>query len=90
MESQNLPMQNDTSAPNFTCTNTRILNYKRQLSLADDALEAQKEEFVRKMNAFDRREEALRERDLRLQESLIKFNKFLQENENKKARATRR
>ena len=79
-----------STTPNFTCTNTRILNYKRQLSLADDALEEQKDEFVRKMNAFERREEALREKDLRLQESLIKFNKFLQENENKKARATRR
>jgi len=42
------------------------------------------------MNAFHLREEALGEKDLRLQESLIKFNKFLQENENKKMRATRR
>jgi hypothetical protein len=82
--------ESTSTTPNFTCTNTRILNYKRQLSLADDALEVQKDEFVRKMNAFERREEAMRERDFRLQESLIKFNKFLQENESKKARAIRR
>lgn len=75
---------------NSTCTNTRILEYKRQLSLVDDALEAQKEDFVRKMDAFRRREEALKRKDLRLQESLIRFNKFLQENENKKSRANRR
>ena len=75
---------------NCTCTNTRILEYKRQLSLVDDALEAQKEDFARKMDAFRRREEGLRKKDLRLQESVIKFNKFLQENENKKSRATRR
>ncbi len=80
--------QNNTL--NSACTNTRILEYKRQLSLVDDALEAQKEDFARKMDAFRRREEGLRKKDLRLQESLIKFNKFLQENETKKLRATRR
>lgn len=75
---------------NCTCTNTRILEHKRQLNLVDDALEAQKEDFARKMDAFRRREESLRKKDLRLQESLIKFNRFLQENENKKSRANRR
>ena len=43
-----------------------------------EALDAQKEEFGRKEEAFRRREEALRKKDLDLQESLIRFNKFLQ------------
>lgn len=34
----------------------------------------------RREEAFRRREEALRKKDLELQESLIKFNKFLQAN----------
>ena len=37
--------------------------------------------FARREDAFRRREETLRKQDLELQESLIKFNKFLQENE---------
>lgn len=55
-----------------------------------EALEAQKEEFARREDAFRRREEALRRKDLELQESLIKFNKFLQENESKRTRAVKR
>jgi hypothetical protein len=36
---------------------------------------------------FKRREEALKKKDLELQESLIRFSKFLQENDSKRARA---
>lgn len=43
-----------------------------------EALDAQKEEFARREDAFRRREDALRRKDVELQESLIKFNKFLQ------------
>ena len=53
-------------------------------------MDAQKEEFSRREDAFRRREEALRKKDLELQESLIKFNKFLQENESKRNRAIKR
>ena len=45
-----------------------------------EALNAQKEEFARREDAFRRREDGLRRKDLELQESLIKFNKFLQGN----------
>ena len=72
------------------CTSSRILEKRRQLAEVHDALEAQKDEFARKMDAFRRREESLRKKDLRLQDSLIKFNKFLQENENKRTRAMKR
>eukprot|EP00957_Ditylum_brightwellii_P077246 5870114-Ditylum_brightwellii.AAC.1 len=72
------------------CTATRMLEKRRQLFEVQEALEAQKEDFARKGDAFRRREEALRKKDLRLQESLIKFNKFLQENESKRTRAIKR
>jgi hypothetical protein len=57
---------------------TRLLEKRRQMFEIQEALNAQKEEFMRREDAFRRREEALRRHDLELQESLIKFNKFLQ------------
>lgn len=55
-----------------------------------DELDRQKEEFARKEDAFARREALLRKKDVELQESLVKFNKFLQENESKRTRAIKR
>ena len=39
---------------------------------------------------FKRREEALKLKDLELQESLIRFSKFLQENDSKRGRAEKK
>jgi hypothetical protein len=39
---------------------------------------------------FRQQEEALKRRDLELQESLIRFSKFLQENDSKRARAEKK
>eukprot|EP01029_Cantina_marsupialis_P010509 TRINITY_DN2396_c0_g1_i2.p1 TRINITY_DN2396_c0_g1~~TRINITY_DN2396_c0_g1_i2.p1 ORF type:complete len:235 (-),score=61.15 TRINITY_DN2396_c0_g1_i2:462-1166(-) len=69
---------------------TRLLEKRRQMFEVQEALDAQKEEFGRREEAFRRREEALRRKDLELQESLIRFNKFLQENESKRNRAEKR
>ena len=69
---------------------TRLLEKRRQMFEVQEALDAQKEEFARREEAFRRREEGLRQKDLELQESLIKFNKFLQENESKRNRADKR
>jgi len=69
---------------------TRLLEKRRQMFEVQEALDAQKEEFARREEAFHRREEGLRKKDLELQESLIKFNKFLQENESKRNRAEKR
>jgi hypothetical protein len=57
---------------------TRLLEKRRQMFEVQEALNAQKEEFARREDAFRRREDGLRRKDLELQESLIKFNKFLQ------------
>lgn len=69
---------------------TRLLEKRRQMFEVQEALNSQKEEFARREDAFRRREEALRRKDIELQESLIKFNKFLQENESKRNRALKR
>ena len=55
-----------------------------------EALETQKEEFARREELFKRRQEALRKQDLELQQQLIRFNKFLQENDSKTARAEKK
>jgi hypothetical protein len=69
---------------------TRLLEKRRQMFEVQEALNSQNEEFSRREDAFRRREEGLRRKDLELQESLIKFNKFLQENESKRNRALKR
>ena len=86
-ESMNLPqsLASDSVSPG-----TKLLEKRRQMFEVQEALNAQKEEFARREEAFRRREESLRKKDLELQESLIKFNKFLQENEAKRVRAERR
>ena len=57
---------------------TRLLEKRRQMFEVQEALSTQKEEFNRREDAFRRREDGLKRKDLELQESLIKFNKFLQ------------
>eukprot|EP00197_Chlamydomonas_leiostraca_P014764 CAMPEP_0202871526 /NCGR_PEP_ID=MMETSP1391-20130828/18943_1 /ASSEMBLY_ACC=CAM_ASM_000867 /TAXON_ID=1034604 /ORGANISM="Chlamydomonas leiostraca, Strain SAG 11-49" /LENGTH=287 /DNA_ID=CAMNT_0049552355 /DNA_START=77 /DNA_END=937 /DNA_ORIENTATION=+ len=69
---------------------TRLLEKRRQMFEVQEALEAQKQEFNRKEEVFKRREEALKLKDLELQESLIRFSKFLQENDSKRARAEKK
>jgi len=55
-----------------------------------EAFEAQKEAYKQQEMAFKRQEDLIRERDLSIQEELIKYCKFLQENDAKKARAEKR
>eukprot|EP00941_MAST-03F_sp_MAST-3F-sp1_P003071 g3071.t1 len=69
---------------------TKLLEKRRQMFEVQQKLDRQQEEFARREEAFRLREEALRKKDLELQESLIKFNKFLQENEAKRNRADKR
>jgi len=87
MEQEKIPQ---TLLLDYVSPATRLLEKRRQMFEVQEALDAQKEEFRRREDAFRRREDALRRRDLELQESLIKFNKFLQENESKRHRALKR
>eukprot|EP00879_Flechtneria_rotunda_P023786 GHRR01025185.1.p1 GENE.GHRR01025185.1~~GHRR01025185.1.p1 ORF type:complete len:250 (+),score=78.43 GHRR01025185.1:128-877(+) len=83
-----------TMPKNFTLENaspsTKLLEKRRQMFEVQEALELQKKEFARKEEAFRKREEALKKKDLELQESLIRFSKFLQENDSKRVRAEKK
>ncbi|XP_024357306.1 cilia- and flagella-associated protein 73 isoform X1 [Physcomitrium patens] len=69
---------------------TRLLEKQRLLQLVHEELENQKIDFAQKEEILQKREDALREKDLKLQESLIGFSRFLQENSIKKKRAEKK
>lgn len=66
---------------------TRLLEKKKEMLQLQELLETHKDEHSRQEAAFRRREDALRKKDLELQEALVLFNKFLKENEQKRRRA---
>lgn len=66
-----------------TCTSLTSWYRKHHASMLAPQTSPQEE-------AFRKREEALKQRDLELQESLIRFSKFLQENDSKRARAEKK
>ncbi|KAF4675291.1 Coiled-coil domain containing 42 [Perkinsus olseni] len=69
---------------------TQLLEKRREMYDVHDALEAQKEKYANEEQAFRKKEEQIRSRDMQLQHQLIKFNKFLQDNEGKRRRAEMR
>lgn len=69
---------------------TRLLEKRRQQFEADERLEAAKTAYATQEVIFRQREEGLKRRDLELQDSLLRFTKFLQENDAKRAKANRR
>ncbi|KAL3677491.1 hypothetical protein R1sor_027439 [Riccia sorocarpa] len=69
---------------------TRLLEKRRMVSQVQQALDEQKLEFAQKEEILKKREETLRTKDLQLQDSLIGFSKFLQENGVKKKRAEKK
>jgi hypothetical protein len=69
---------------------SRLLEKRRQVFEVEEALSAQKEEYARREEAFRRREDGLRRKDLELQETLIRFNQIITENESKRARAEKK
>jgi hypothetical protein len=69
---------------------TKLLEKRRMMYEVHEAFEQQKEEFRKQDEAFKRQEQLIRERDLTIQEELIRFCKFLQDNDAKKIRADKR
>jgi hypothetical protein len=69
---------------------TRLLEKRRQMYEVQDALESQKARFAKEEEQFRKKEDQLRAKDLQLQHQLIRFNKFLQDNEAKRRRAETR
>ncbi|XP_071478707.1 coiled-coil domain-containing protein 42 homolog [Diadema antillarum] len=69
---------------------TRLLEKRREMSEVEQALAAQKEEFQMKMESLQQRREELERKEYQLKESLLKFDKFLKENDSKRARAVKK
>jgi len=69
---------------------TRLLEKRREMSEVEQALAAQKEEFQMKMESLQQRREELERKEYQLKESLLKFDKFLKENDSKRARALKK
>ncbi|CAM6111480.1 unnamed protein product [Calypogeia fissa] len=69
---------------------TRLLEKRRMVAQVQEALDNQKLDFIQKEEILKKREDTLRSKDLLLQESLIGFSKFLQENGVKKKRAEKK
>lgn len=69
---------------------TQILEKRRQVFEAQRLLEEKTEEFNSKIAELAHREEALRRKDLDLQDALLRINPLLEENQAKKVRAEKR
>jgi DNA repair exonuclease SbcCD ATPase subunit len=69
---------------------TKLLEKRRMMYEVHEAFEAQKEEFKKQESNFKVQEAEIRNRDLQIQEDLIKFCRYLQENDSKKIRAEKR
>jgi len=69
---------------------TRLLEKRRETAEVEHALMAQKEEFSMKMEGLMQRRQELERREHILKHSLLKFDRFLKENDSKKARAEKK
>lgn len=69
---------------------TTLLEKKRELQEVEHALMAQKEEYHMKMESLQLRKEELQRKEFQLKESLIRFDKFVKENDAKRVRALKK
>ena len=69
---------------------TRLLEERREMVEVEHALIAQKEEFQMRMESLQQRTEELDRKEQQLKDSLLKFDKFLKENDAKRARAIKK
>ena len=69
---------------------TRLLEKRREMTEVEQALTAQKEEFQMKMESLTQRRDELERKEHLLKQSLLKFDRFLKENDTKRVRAIRR
>jgi hypothetical protein len=69
---------------------TRLLEQRREMQEVDYALAKHKEDHKVKMESISQRREELARKEAQLKDSLLKFDKFLSENDGKKLRAIRK
>eukprot|EP01147_Barroeca_monosierra_P009985 gene9985-2160_t len=69
---------------------TELLEKKKELAEVEDALENQKEDYRLRMESLKQRRSELERKEYQLQENLLKFDRFLKENDARRERAERK
>ncbi|XP_053341802.1 coiled-coil domain-containing protein 42 homolog isoform X1 [Clarias gariepinus] len=69
---------------------TRLLEKRRHMKHVDGVLRTQRQEFEVKRQSVRQRREELKKKEENLKDSLLKFDKFLKENDAKRARGVRK
>ncbi|XP_036436825.1 coiled-coil domain-containing protein 42 homolog isoform X2 [Colossoma macropomum] len=69
---------------------TRLLDKRREIKHMDAALRTQQEEFEVKKESLRRRRDELKMKEEKLKDSLLKFDKYLKENDAKKTRGLKK
>ncbi|TNN19773.1 Coiled-coil domain-containing protein 42 [Schistosoma japonicum] len=82
----NAPADEDRNLTN----STKLLEKYKELKNVQSALLAKKDEFRLKMESIQRRREELEKKECELKESLIKFDQFFRDNDEKRLRAMKK
>ncbi|XP_078741382.1 coiled-coil domain-containing protein 42 homolog [Lampetra fluviatilis] len=69
---------------------TRLLQLRHEQSAVERALSSTKEEFHMQRESLQQRQEELSHKEAQLKDSLLKFDRFLKENDSKRERAVRK
>jgi hypothetical protein len=83
----NKTKETKTLKKDFNSPATKLLDKLRELYKAYEDFETQTEEYKKKDGEFNQKEQKIRDSDSEIQQTLITFCKFLQDNENKRLRA---
>ncbi|CAM9403595.1 unnamed protein product, partial [Sphacelaria rigidula] len=70
-----------------TSQSTLLLKKKKEMREVDDALDFMKDEYNTRMENCEQREAEFEQKQTDMREQVIKFEKFIQENDAKRARA---
>lgn len=76
-----------TSEINQISQSTLLLKKKKEMHQVDDALDATKEEYKRRMEACEQRQRKFQVKQNDMKDQVSKFEKFIQENDSKRQRA---
>lgn len=69
---------------------TRLLEKRREMLEVENGLNSQKEEFQKRMESLSQKRLELAKKEETLKGSLVKFDKFLKENDSKRSRALKK
>jgi hypothetical protein len=70
-----------------TSQSTLLLKKRKEMREVDEALAKTKRDYITKMNECEERRRAFEEKQAKMREQVLKFEKFIQENDAKRKRA---